>query len=334
MASQAEPLSGLKTFQRRIEHGDLPFRYLTMFFGLLVILLVVAIGWVVWDGSAEARAEFGFGFLFQEGWNPVNNNYGAWPAIYGTLASSGIALLIAGPLGVLIGVFLSELCPFSLRMPLSFLVELLAAIPSVIYGMWGIFVFIPFFVKYIAIPITDLVGNATTFPLSLLSAPQTAPVTSGRGIMIAGIILAIMILPTIAAISRDVLVVVPNHQREALLAVGATRWEMIWKGVISYARAGIVGGMMLGLGRALGETMAALMVIGSLKKTVESSLFAPGISAAALVASELPNADSSLHASTLILIALVLFGITLLLNAAARLLVWHVSRGPGGNVRA
>lgn len=319
-----------QTFQHRTRHGDSIFWLLTMFFALVVIFLVFAIGYVIWNGSALARSTFGLGFLFQEGWDPVRNNYGAWPAIYGTLMSSGIALLIAGPLGVLIGVFLSELCPFRLRTPLSFLVELLAAIPSIIYGMWAIFVFIPLFVEYFAKPITSSVGNIIPF----LAVPESVPVGSGRGIMIAGIILAIMILPTIAAITRDVLVVVPNHQREALLAVGATRWETIWYGVLSYARAGIVGGMMLGLGRALGETMAALMVIGSLKKNVETSLFAPGTSAASLIASELPNADSRLHESTLILIALVLFGITLILNAAARLLVWQVSRGPGGEKRA
>ncbi len=329
MAIQSDSLGGMDAFKRRIQHGDVIFRYLTMFFALVVILLVFAIGWVVWDGSADARAENGFGFLFQEGWDPVSQNYGAWPAVYGTLVSSGIALLLAGPLGVLIGVFLSELCPLQFRTPLSFLVELLAAIPSIIYGMWGIFVFIPFFVDFIAKPVTETLGPY----IPILAAPENVPVTSGRGIIIAGVILAIMILPTIAAITRDVLVVVPNHQREALLAVGATRWETIWLGVISYARAGIVGGMMLGLGRALGETMAALMVIGSLKKEVETSLFAPGTTAASLVASELPNADSQLHESTLILIALILFGITLLLNAGARLLVWQVSRGPGGNVR-
>jgi phosphate transport system permease protein len=325
MATQTKAVTPLQTFQRRIKHGDVIFQYLTMFFALVVILLVFAIGYVVWDGSAEARAREGFGFLFEEGWNPVSDNYGAFPAVYGTLVSSAIALLIAGPLGVLIGVFLSELCPFSLRTPLSFLVELLAAIPSIIYGMWGIFVFIPFFRDHISEPIATTIGENFT-----LLGP---PFAQGKGLMVAGIILAIMILPTIAAITRDVLVVVPNHQREAMLAVGATRWEMIWHAVLKYSRAGIVGGMMLGLGRALGETMAALMVIGSLRKEIPESLFGPGTTAAAMVASELPNANSDLHTSTLILIALVLFGITLLLNAIARLLVWQVSRGPGGKAR-
>ena len=326
MSQKEENSSFCEVWQRRTQHGDLLFGWLTLFFGLVVITLVFAIGYVVWSGSAEARDRFGFGFLFQTGWNPVKHNFGAMPAIYGTLVSSLIAVTLAGPLGILIAVFLSELCPLHLRNPLSFLIELLAAIPSVIYGMWGVFVFIPFFKSGIAKPLASTVGQ--WLPLF------AGPVAAGRGVMVAGIILASMILPTIAAIAREILAVVPNHQREALLAVGATRWEMIWYGVLPYSRAGIVGGIMLGLGRALGETMAALMVIGSAKSTIENSLFAPGITAAALIASELPNANDSLHESTLILIALVLFGITLILNILARLLVWQVSRGPVGTIRA
>lgn len=324
--AQAERVSAWQALQQRTKHGDSVFWLLTLFFALVVIGLVVAVGYVTWSGSTQARSAFGLSFLTQQGWDPINGKFGALPAIYGTLVSSAIALLLAGPMGVLIGVFLTELCPARLRNPLSFLIELLAAIPSVIYGMWGIFVFVPFFRSAIAKPVADSIGK---------SVPLLAgPVAAGRGIMVAGIILAIMILPTIASITRDVLAVVPNHQREAMLAVGATRWEMIRKAVLPYARAGIIGGLMLGLGRALGETMAALMVIGSFKNAISPSLFGGGITAAALVASELPNANDDLHASTLILIALVLFGITLLLNAFARLLVWQAARGPGGNIRA
>lgn len=322
MAQPTETMSRWQLFQRRTQHGDLPFKYLTLFFALIVLLMIGAIAFVTWFGSDKARTEFGFSFLFEQGWNAVTGNYGALPAVYGTLASSAIALLIAGPLGVFIAVFLSELCPLKLRNPLSFTIELLAAIPSVVYGMWGVFVFAPFFRDYIALPISETIG--TTIPL------LAGPVHQGRSIMLAGIVLAIMVLPTIAAISRDVLMVVPMHQREALLAVGATRWEVIWKGVLPYARAGIIGGVMLGLGRALGETMAALMLIGSAKSSVPESLFHPGITSAALIASELPNAENSLHESTLILIGLVLFGITLLLNAIARYFVWQTSRGPAG----
>jgi phosphate transport system permease protein len=324
--AQAERLSTWQAFQQRTKHGDSIFWGITLFFALLVIALVFAVGYVTWAGSSEARARFGIGFLFQTGWDPNAQNFGALPAIYGTLVSSGLALLFAGPLGILIGVFLSELCPDRLKNPLSFLIELLAAIPSVIYGMWGIFVFVPLFKSAVASPITKGIGKS----IPLLSGP----VGTGRGVLVAGIILAIMILPTIAAITRDVLAVVPNHQREAMLAVGATRWEMIRKAVLPYARAGIIGGLMLGLGRALGETMAALMVIGSIKDKIGGSLFSGGITAASLIASELPNANDDLHASTLILIALVLFGITLLVNVFARLLVWRAARGPVGSIRA
>jgi phosphate transport system permease protein len=190
-----------------------------------------------------------------------------------------------------LGVFLAELCPARLRSPLSLLVELLAAIPSVIYGMWGIFVFVPFFRNAVASPIAKSIGKSVPLFAGL--------VATGRGVLVAGIILAIMILPTIAAITRDVLAVVPNHQREAMLAVGATRWEMIRKAELPYAQASIIGGLMLGLGRALGETMAALMVIGSIKDKISPSLFGGGITAASLVASELPNANDSCSISTL-----------------------------------
>lgn len=318
-------VSAWQTLQRRTKHGDAIFWLLTLFFALIVIFLVVAIGYVIWVGSREARQTFGLAFLFQQGWNPVTGNFGALPAIYGTLVSSGIALLLAGPLGVLIGVFLTELCPARLKSPLSFLVELLAAIPSVIYGMWGVFVFIPFFRDTVSPLLSGSLGRVLPF----LAGP-----TSGQSLIVAGLILAIMVLPTVASISRDVIAVVPNHQREAMLAIGATRWEMIRQAVLPYARAGIIGAMMLGLGRALGETMAALMVIGSYKPAIPDSWQDAGITAAALIASELPNANDALHESTLILIALVLFGITLLLNAFARLLVWNAARGPGGNVRA
>lgn len=306
--------------RQRTQHGDVIFWLLALFFALLVVSLLVAIVAVTWHGSAEARHKFGLHFLTSSDWNPVKGRYGALPAIYGTIVSAGIALLLAGPVGVLVGVFLAELCPVRLRLPLSFLVELLAAIPSVVYGMWGIFVFIPFFRDHIAKPISDNLGG---------SVPIFAgPVTVGRGLFVAGIILAIMILPTIAAISRDVLAVVPAHQREAVLALGATRWEMIRHALIPYARAGIIGGMMLGLGRALGETMAATMVIGNTPK-IHTSLFQPATTSASLVASQLPNANDDLHSSALILIALVLFLITLIANSIARLLVWNVQRGTG-----
>ncbi len=329
MAQAEATRAGVVGRRRRIRSGDGLFQGVTLLFALVVVGLVVAVGAVVYAGSEEARRAFGWSFLTGRTWNPVDTPtqravFGAWPAIYGTLASSLIAVLLAGPVGIGVGVYLSELCPARLRTPLSFMVELLAAIPSVVYGLWGVAVFAPFFRDWIAGPIAGTVGREV--PL------LAGPVSVGRGIMTAGCVLALMILPTVAAITRDVIRVVPTSQREALVALGATTWEVIWLSVLPYARAGIIGGVMLGLGRALGETMAATMLIGNSTR-LGVSLFAPGVTSASLVANELTNSTGALHESALIAIALVLFGITLLLNLAARLLVWQVSRGPAGEVR-
>jgi phosphate transport system permease protein len=313
-------------WQRQTEHGDKIFWLITLFFALVIVGLMVAVGVVTYNGSVEARAQYGWSFLFGTEWNPVESEsfpaaFGAWPAIRGTLLSSCFALLLAGPVGVAIGIFLSELAPLRLRNPLGFMVELLAAIPSVIYGLWGVAVFIPFFTDWVATPVSESIG---------LVVPWLAgPVSVGRGLLVTSVVIALMILPTVAAITRDVLRAVPPQQREVLLALGATRWEVIWLGVLPYARAGIIGGVMLGLGRALGETMAATMLIGNSTR-IEESLFLPATTAASLVASELTKANGVLHESALITVALVLFGITLVLNLAARLLVWQTSRGPAG----
>lgn len=311
---------------RQTQHGDLIFWLLTMLFALLIVGLVVAVGIVTYGGSAEARERYGWSFLFQADWNPIETDlapaaFGAWPAIRGTLLSSLIALLLAGPVGVAIGIFLSELCPLPIKGPLGFMVELLAAIPSVIYGLWGVAVFVPFFTTFVATPLSETIGQAVPW--------LAGPVAVGRGLMVASVVIALMILPTVAAISRDVLQAVPNTQREVMLSLGATRWEVIWLAVLPYARAGIIGGVMLGLGRALGETMAATMLIGNSTR-IEQSLFLPATTSASLIASELTNANDTLHESALIAIALVLFGITLLLNLAARYLVWRTSQGPAG----
>jgi phosphate transport system permease protein len=331
MAQAQTTREGLwERIERRTQHGDVIFWAITLFFGLVVIGLVVAIGVVTFNGSALAREKFGLGFLLGTDWNPIDTDlgpasFGAWPAIRGTLISAAIAVVIAGPIAVGIGIFLAELCPVQLRTPLSFMVELLAAIPSVIYGVWGVMVFVPFFITYIGGPLSESVGTVVPW--------LAGPVSTGRGIIVASCVLAIMILPTIAAITRDVLSLVPNTQREVLLAMGATRWEVIWQAVVPYSRAGIIGGIMLGLGRALGETMAATMLIGNSTR-IEDSLFAPGITAASLVANELTNANGPLHESALITVALVLFGITFILNLLARLLIWYVNRGAarGGRV--
>lgn len=316
----AENTSWLSRLKQRTQHGDTIFRAITMAFAGVVIGLVVLIGIVVWNGSAEARAYVEPNFLFVNSWDPVvgREDFGAAAAVYGTVMSALIALLLAGPIGVLVGVFLAELCPLRLRTPLSFMVELLAAIPSVIYGLWGTLVLGPLLLDTVNQPLAEQFGASLKF----LADPRP------KNLLVAGIILGIMILPTIASITRDVLRVVPNQQREAMLALGATRWEMIWKSVLPFSRAGIIGGVMLGLGRALGETLAATMVIGN--RMAIGSLVKPAQTAASLIANQLPNANSDLHTSALILIALVLFGITLLLNSLARLLVWRVSRGPAG----
>jgi phosphate transport system permease protein len=313
---------GIGRLRQRLQHGDLIFWLVALGFALLVVTLLLIIVAVTWDGSREAREAFGiFGFITSTDWNPVTGEFGAAPAIYGTVMSSMIALILAAPPAIMIGVFLSDICPYRLRAPLSLMVELLAAIPSVVYGMWGIFVLIPFYRRFIASPISESLGEYVPF--------LAGPVAVGRGLLVAGIILAIMILPTIAAVSRDVLAVVPRHQKEAMLALGATHWEVIRHAMLPYARAGIVGGMMLGLGRALGETMAALMVIGNMPR-IEASIFQPATTAAAQIASQLPTTESDLHASALILMALVLFLITLIANSIARLLVWQTSRRSGG----
>lgn len=323
---KAAPRSAARGWARQTQHGDLIFWLLTMLFALVIVGLVVAVGVVTFAGSAEVRERYGWSFLWQTEWNPIETDlfpaaFGAWPAVRGTLLSSLFALLMAGPVGVAIGIFLAELCPLPLKQPLGFLVELLAAIPSVIYGLWGVAVFGPFFTEYIATPVSETLGQALPW--------LAGPVASGRGLVLASIVIALMILPTVSAITRDVLLAVPNSQREVLLSLGATRWEVIWLAVLPYARAGIIGGIMLALGRALGETMAATMLIGNSTR-VEESLFLPATTSAALIASELTNANDSLHESALIAIALVLFGITLLLNMAARYLVWQTSRGPAG----
>ncbi|MFV9505373.1 MAG: phosphate ABC transporter permease subunit PstC [Oscillochloridaceae bacterium umkhey_bin13] len=325
--AKAEPRTqATSNWAYRTQHGDLIFWLLTLFFALVIIGLVVAVGVVTFGGSAEARERYGLSFLTNVEWNPIETDlfpatYGAWPAMRGTLLSSLLALVLAAPTGVAIGVFLSELCPLRIRGPLGFTVELLAAIPSVIYGLWGVAVFAPWFTTFVAVPISESVGGAIPW--------LAGPVAVSRGLIVTGVILAIMILPTVAAITRDVLQAVPNNQRDVMLSLGATRWEVIWLSVLPYARAGIIGGIMLGLGRALGETMAATMLIGNSTR-IEESLFAPATTAAALVASELPNANDTMHESALIYLALVLFGITLFLNLIARYLVWQTSRGPAG----
>lgn len=303
----------------KVSFGDQLLRFISLLTALIVIGLMVWIGWEMYSGSKLSIHHFGLGFISGRVWDPVKQNFGALPFIYGTLVTSVVALVIAGPIGVGVAIFLNEMAPGLVRTVVSFLVELLAAIPSVVYGLWGIFVLAPLLRDKIEPWLGHWFGFIPIFGGS--------PV--GLGMLAGGLILAIMILPTIAAISREVMAAVPSAQREAALALGATKWEMIRISVLSYAKSGILGGTMLGLGRALGETMAVTMVIGN-RPDILSSLFAPAYSMAAVIANEFTEATYDLYLSSLVEIGLILFGITLILNIVARLLVWSVSRGPKG----
>ncbi len=290
--------------------------------GLAVVALLALIVYQLVVGSHLSWHAFGWKFFGQSDWNPVEDQYGALPFIYGTLVSSLLSLVIAVPLAVGVAVFITEMCPVGLRSILSFTTELLAAIPSVVYGLWAIFVLVPILREYVQPFLAKTLGWT-----GLFSGPPY-----GIGMLAAGIILAIMIIPIISSITREVLVVVPQHQREAVLALGSTRWEMIRLGVLRNARAGIVGGIILGLGRALGETMAVTMVIGN-RPEIAKSLFAPGYTMASVLANEFTEATGDLYLSALIEIGLALFLVTIVVNALARLMVWSVTRGqPARNV--
>ncbi len=284
--------------------------------GLAVLGVLALIVYELISGSGLSWHAFGFRFFAASDWDPVSEKFGALPFIYGTLVSSLVALVIAVPLSVGVAVFTTEMCPKALRAPLSFFVELLAAIPSVIYGLWAMFVLVPLLSGYVE----PFLGKTLGWT-GLFTGPQY-----GIGMLAAGIILAIMVIPIISSITREVLQVVPQHQREAVLALGATRWEMIRVGVLRNARAGIVGGIILGLGRALGETMAVFMVIGN-RPEISKSLFAPGYTMASVLANEFSEATGDTYLSALVEIGLALFIVTIIVNALARLLVWSVTRG-------
>jgi len=290
----------------------------------LVVLGILAL--IVWQLVARSQLSwqaFGWKFFGGQDWDPVNDHYGALPFVYGTLVSSLLSLVIAVPLAVGVAVFTTEMCPKWLRGPLSFTTELLAAIPSVIYGLWAIFVLVPILRNFVQPFLATTLGWT-----GLFEGPPF-----GIGMLAAGVILAIMIIPIISSIAREVLSVVPQHQREAALALGATRWEMIRLAVLRNARAGIVGGIILGLGRALGETMAVTMVIGN-RPEIAKSLFAPGYTMASVLANEFSEAAGDLYLSALIEIGLALFLVTIIVNALARFLVWSVTRGQPARTRA
>jgi phosphate transport system permease protein len=305
------------------ETGDRIFKFAMLLCGLSVLAMLVLIVYELTLRSGPSWHAFGFKFFGGHDWDPVNEQFGAMPFVYGTLVSSLLALIIAVPLSVGVAVFTTEMCPPALRGPLSFFVELLAAIPSVVYGLWAIFVLIPLLSNYIQPFLSKTLGWTGFF--------EGPPY--GIGMLAAGVILAIMIIPIISSITREVLMVVPQHQREAVLALGATRWEMIRVGVLRNARAGIMGGIILGLGRALGETMAVTMVIGN-RPEIAKSLFAPGYTMASVLANEFSEATGDVYLSALIEIGLALFLVTIVVNALARLLVWTVTRGQPASARA
>jgi phosphate transport system permease protein len=297
--------------------GDRVYRIAITAFALCIPLLLGLIALEVGRAGWPALSRFGPSFLTSGTWDPVAGVFGALPAIVGTILTSAVALLIATPLALGAAIFLAEFAPVWLRPPVAFLVDLLAAIPSVVYGLWGVFVLVPLLRAHVMPFISDTLGLGR---FALFAGPAY-----GNSVFAAGVILAIMVLPYIAAVSREVLLAVPRSQREAALALGATRWETIVGAVIPYARVGILGGIILGLGRALGETMAVTMVIGN-THDIPSSLFHPGYTMASLIANEFSEATGDLHLSALMAIGLVLFVITLIVNAIARWLVWRVSR--------
>ncbi len=294
--------------------GDFVFKHLTMLFAVGVLSLVFLMGYEMYKGSSLSIAQFGWRFLATSVWDPVRDEYGALPLIFGTVLSSLLALVIALPLGLGVAVFLSELAPRWLERPLSFLVELLAAIPSIVYGLWGIFVLVP----WLRLHAEPWLGSHLGFLPFFKGAPY------GFGMLAAGLILSVMVLPIIASISRDVMRSIPDLLREAALGLGATRWETT-KVVLAASKSGILGATLLGLGRAVGETMAVTMVIGN-RADISASLFSPGYSMASVIANEFAEATTSMYTSALIEVALVLFVVTILLNALARLIVWSVTR--------
>lgn len=316
--ASSEP-SEVRTFLNGRGSGalaDRSFASLMLICACSIFAIVALIVVILVARSRMSLHAFGLGFFTRTAWDPVSGDFGAFPFIYGTIATSLIALLIAVPLALGVAIFLTELCPRPLRAPISFLTEFLAAIPSVVYGLWAVFVLVPMMRDQLGPFLLRVFGWTHLFEGA----------NFGVGLLTASIILAIMILPIISSLTRDIMQAVPDSQREAALALGATRWEMIRIGVLRNARIGIVGAVMLGLGRALGETMAVTMVIGN-HPEIPHSLFAPGYTLASVIANEFSEATGDLYLSALIEIGLALFLVTIVVNAIARLMVWAVTRG-------
>ena len=307
---------------RRFRRGDIAFKSLTLISAITVLVLLAGVMLALLHGSLPAWRAFGLGFLTSESWNPVTEKFGALPAIYGTLITSIIAMLIGVPVSLGIAFFLTEICPERLRRTVSIAIELLAGIPSIIYGIWGLFVFAPWFQATVQPFLIDTFANIPVLNQLFAGPPY------GIGMLTAGVILAIMVLPFITSITREVFETVPPVLKEAAYGMGCTRWEVIRRVVIPYTRVGIIGGVMLGLGRALGETMAVTFVIGNAHRIV-TSLLAPGTTISASIANEFTEATGELYTSSLIALGLILFFITFVVLAAARFMLMRIERKAG-----
>jgi phosphate transport system permease protein len=318
----AGPLAGSRSFLSRFRDGDEIARLITLLFAASVVLITLLIVYELWQGSVLPRHRFGFAFFRTSVWDPNFEHFGALPFIFGTLVTSAVALFIAVPLGIGAAIFLAELAPARLSDALEFFIDLLAAVPSVIYGLLGIFIVVPL--------MRDVIQPALKNTLGFI--PLFKGAAFGIGFLTAGAVLAIMVIPYIISVSREILLSVPRDQREAALALGSTRWESTWKVVVPFARTGIMGSIFLALARALGETMAVTMVIGN-TPAIAASLFSPGDSIASVIANQFTEATGELYTQSLIELGLVLFLLTFLLNGLARLLIVFTSQR-GGTARA
>jgi phosphate transport system permease protein len=311
----AGPFAGSRSFFARLREGDEIARLITLLFAASVVLITLLIVYELWQGSVLPRHKFGFAFLRTSVWDPNFDNFGALPFIFGTVVTSAVALFIAVPLGIGAAIFLAELAPARLSDALEFFIDLLAAVPSVIYGLLGIFIVVPI--------MRDVIQPALKSTLGFI--PLFKGPAFGIGFLTAGIVLAIMVIPYIISVSREILLSVPRDQREAALALGSTRWESTWKVVVPFARTGIMGSIFLALARALGETMAVTMVIGN-TPAIAASLFSPGDSIASVIANQFTEATGDLYTQSLIELGLVLFLLTFILNGLARLLILVTSQ--------
>jgi phosphate transport system permease protein len=307
---------------RGFEIGDRTFRLLTQSAAIAVLVILAGVIFSLIYGSLPTWSAFGLGFLTSESWNPVTEKFGALPAIYGTLLTSFIAMLIGVPISIGIAMFLTEICPEKLRRTIGIAIELLAGIPSIIYGIWGLFVFAPFLQAHLQPALIDIFANIPVLNQLFAGPPY------GIGLLTAGLILAIMVLPFITSITREVFDTVPPVLKEAAYGIGCTRWEVMRRVVIPYTRVGIIGGVMLGLGRALGETMAVTFVIGNAHRIVPS-IMAPGTTISASIANEFTEAVGELYTSSLVALGLILFFITFVVLAAARLMLMRIEKKAG-----